>query len=67
MGQGRSRKQSRYLRKHATYAPPVLESPKKRIRWSNESMEAAVKAIYNGCNIKRAALEINAPRMTLQD
>lgn len=29
-------------------------------------MEAAMKAVYNGCSIKRAALEHNVPRMTLQ-
>ena len=37
------------------------------MRWSNESMEAAMKAVYNGCSIKRAALEHNVPRTTLQD
>jgi len=30
-------------------------------------MLAAIKAVYNGCSIKRAALEHNVPRTTLND
>ena len=30
-------------------------------------MEAIMKAVYNRCSIKRAALEHNVPRTTLQD
>ena len=48
-------------------APPILESPKKRMRWLNKSMEVTMKAVYNGCSIKRAALERNILRTTLQD
>ena len=37
------------------------------MRWSNESMEAAMKAVYHGCSIKRAALEHNVLWTMLQD
>jgi len=44
-----------------------MESPKKRLKWSEESMVAAIKAVTQGCSIKRAAMEHGIPRTTLQD
>ena len=44
-----------------------MESPKKRIKWSNESMVAAMNAVSKGCSINRAAIEHRVPRTTLQD
>ena len=40
MPRGRPKKSSSQ-RKRASSAPPVMESPKKHLRWSNESMVAA--------------------------
>ena len=39
--------------------PAVLESrrAKKRKKWPNESMLAALEAVKNGCPVKRAAME----------
>jgi len=67
MQPGRPKKRSKSRRKCASSPLPMLESPKKRWKWSNESMEAAIKAVANGCGVKRAALEHSVPRTTLQD
>ena len=52
-------------------APPVMVTnvtkAKKRKLWSNESMCAAMKAVKNGMNVRRAAVEHGVPRMTLRD
>ena len=60
----------RRKRPRAKASPPaVLESrrAKKRKKWPNESMLAALEAVKNGCPVKRAAMEHNVPRTTLQD
>jgi len=45
-----------------------LQSPKKRLKWNNESMEKALQVVKDGqCKIKEAAREFNVPRTTLQD
>ena len=44
-----------------------MESPKKRIKWSNELMMAAINTVSKGCSINRAAVEHRVPRSTLQD
>ena len=54
-------------RKRTLSAPPVLVSPKKRLKWTNESMLAAIKAVQNGSSVSMAAVCHNVPRMTLQD
>ena len=64
---GRLKKRSKSQRKHASSAPPMLESPKKHLKWSDKSMAAAIKAVTNGCSIKWVALEHSVPRTTLQD
>ena len=66
MPRGRPKKSSS-RRKRASSAPPVMESPKKRLRWSNESMVATMNAVSKGCSINRAAVEHRVPRTTLQD
>ena len=48
-------------------APPVLVSLKKRLKWTNESMLAAIKAIQNGSTVSMAAICHNIPRITLRD
>ena len=40
---------------------------KKHLRWLNESLKAAMEAIYNRCSMKRATLKYNIPRTMLQD
>ena len=54
-------------KKPASSAPPVIKSPNKRLKWSNESMVKAIDAVRRGCTIKRAAGEHGIPRTTLQD
>jgi len=44
-----------------------MESPKKHLKWSKESMVAAIKAVIQGCSINRAAMEHGVPRTALQD
>ena len=53
--------------KCASSAPPTLELPKKRLKWSNESMINAIEAVKEGCSIKQAAEEHGVPRTTLHD
>ena len=67
MKRGRPSKKSRSKRKRTLSAPPVLVSPKKRLKWTNESMLAAIKAVQNGSSVSMAAVCHNVPRMTLQD
>ena len=43
-----------------------MESPKKRLKWSNEQMVAAINAVSKGCSISRAAREYGIPRTTLK-
>ena len=67
MKHGRPSKKSRSKRKRTLSAPPVLISLKKRLKWTNESMLAAIKAVQNGSSVSMAAACHNVPRMTLQD
>ena len=68
MVRGRAKKKTSTRKKQSSSAPPVLQSPKKRLKWSNESMEKALQAVKDGqCKIKEAAREFNVPRTTLQD
>jgi len=63
MPRGRPRK-----RKRSSSAPPSLQSPKKRLKWSDESMVNAINAVKSGrCSVKRAAEDYKVPRTTLQD
>jgi len=48
-------------------APSVIESSKKHFNWPKKSMVTAIKAVTQGCSIKRAAMEHGIPRTTLQD
>ena len=64
---GRPKKRTSNQKKRGSSAPPILESPKKRMKWSNESMVAAMKAVGNGNTIRKAAMEHGVPRTTLQD
>ena len=66
MPQGKPKKSSSQ-RKRASSAPPVMESPKKHIKWSNKLMVAAMNAVSKGCSVSRAAVEHRVPRTTLQD
>ena len=67
MKRGRPSKKSRSKRKRTLSAPPVLVSPKKCLKWTNESMLAAIKAVQNGSSVSMAAVCHNVPRMTPQD
>ena len=64
---GRPKKRITNSGKRGSSAPPILESPKKRMKWSKESMVAAMKAVSKGSTIRKAALEHGVPRTTLQD
>jgi len=53
-------------RKHSSSAPPCLQSPKKRLKWTNENMVKAMDAVKSGkCIVKRAAENYKVPRTTL--
>ena len=67
MPRGRPRKKLSSQKKRASSAPAVMESPKKCLKWSNESMVAAINAVSKGCSISRATREHGIPRTTLQD
>ena len=54
-------------KKCSSSVPPNLESPRKRKKWSNESMINAMEAVKKGSSIKRAAEEYAVLRTTLQD
>ena len=64
MPRGRSRNKSK---KHSTSAPPSLVSPKKRKKWSDNAIEAAISSVKEGCFVARAAVEHSVPRTTLND
>ena len=65
---GRPNKKASIRKKRSSSAPPVLQLPKKRLKWSNESMEKALQAVKNEqCKIKEAVREFNVPSTTLQD
>ena len=64
MPRGRSRSKSK---KRSTSAPPSLVSPKKRKKWCNSAMEAAISSVKEGCSVARAAVEYGVPRTTLND
>ena len=48
-------------------APPILHSPLKRKRWSQEQMRAAINAVKKGMSMNRAAKEHGVPKSTLHD
>ena len=66
MKRGRPRKPSS-KRMRSNSAPPVLQSPKKRLKWTNESMIRAMDAVTQGSSVKRAAEQHGVPRTTLRD
>ena len=66
MQHGRPRKPpSKRMRSNS--ALPVLQSPKKRLKWTNESMIRAMDAVKQGSSVKRAAEQHGVPRTTLRD
>ena len=67
MHRGRSQRKRSRRKKRCSSAPPTLESPRKRLKWKNESMVSAMEAVKRGSSIKRAAEEHGVPRMMLQD
>lgn len=57
-------------RKHSLSAPAVLQSPvkKRRKKWTNVQMEAAMKAVQDGSSgVNRAAVDYGVPCTTLSD
>ena len=48
-------------------APPVLQSPKKRLKWTSECMVRAMDAVKRGSSMKRAAEQHGVPRTMLRD
>ena len=66
MPRGRLRKPpSKRIRSNS--APPVLQSPKKRLKWTNNSMIRAMDAVKQGSSVKRAAKQHGVSRTTLLD
>ena len=61
MKRGRPRKPSS-KRMRSNLAPPVLQSPKKQLKWTNESMIRAMDAVKQGSSVKRAAEQHGVPR-----
>ena len=59
-----SRKKTRW-KKYASSALPCTELPRKRIKWSNESILNALEAVKKGSSIKSVAEEYGVPRTTL--
>jgi len=47
-------------RSHTSSAPPAL-------KWTNQSMLAAINAVQNGSSVNMAAICHGVPRTTLQD
>ena len=64
---GRPSKKAQSKRKRTSSAPPMLVSPKKYLKWTDESMLAVIKAIQNSSSVNMAAIIHGIPRMTLQD
>ena len=64
---GRPKKKAINSGKRGRLAPPILESLKKCMKWSNEFMVSAMKPVSKGSTIQKAALEHGVPRKTLQD
>ena len=64
MKRGRPSKKALSKRKRTSSAPPVLISPKKRLKRTEESMLAAIKAVQNSSTVNRAAINHGVPRMT---
>lgn len=48
-------------------APPTSRPSTKRLQWSNEQMEAAMKAVESGSGINQAARDHGVPKSTLKD
>jgi len=45
-----------------------MVSPRKRLKWTNQSMVSAMKAVVEGCSsVNKAAREYGVSRTTLQD
>jgi len=45
----------------------VLVYPKKHLKWSDQSLLAAIEAVKNGSSVNMAAICHGVPRTTLQD
>ena len=57
-------------RKTSTPAASSIPPPRpytKRLQWSNEQMEAAMKAVKSGSGINKAAQDHGVPKTTLKD
>ena len=67
MKRGRPSKRARSKRSHTSSAPPALVSPKKRLKWTNQSMLVAINAVKNGSSVNMAAICHGVPWITLQD
>ena len=65
---GRLKKKQISREKRLSSAPPVMESPRKQLKWTNQSMVAAINAVVEeNSSINKAATEYGVPRTTLQD
>ena len=68
MPHGRPKKKQTSREKQSSSAPPVMESPRKQLKWTNQSMVAAIKVVVEGSSsINKAAMEYRVPRTTLQE
>ena len=48
-------------------SPPASRPSTKRLQWSNQQMEAAMKAVESGSGINKAARDHGVPSTTLKD
>ena len=48
-------------------SPPASRPSTKRLQWSNQQMEAAMKAVESGSGINQAARDYGVPKTTLKD
>ena len=44
-------------------APPVMESPKKHLKWSDKSMVEAIRAVKHRFSVNRLQLNMACPKL----
>ena len=65
---GRPKKKQISQEKRLSSTLQWMEPPRKQLKWTNQSMLAAINAVVEGnISINKAAMEYGVPRTTLQD
>jgi len=68
MTSGSPKKKKKSREKRSSSALPVMQSPKKHLKWTDQSMVTAMKAVVEeSSSVNKAAREYREPRTTLQD